>query len=127
MYCSNASDIRQVGATDKGYPFEVLSYIDSRVMKDYQLYFELPENLVNVYKKRRLDIEAFNGKGRTVLPVPGNFIIDGSGTVRAMQAEPITKNVWNLLKYWLRWRSYLVSDLLSSPFHLSYQGPLNKS
>ena len=71
----------------KGYPFEVLSDLDSKVMKDYRLYFELPDDLVAVYKKHGLDIEAFNGKDRNVLPVPGSFVIDSDGVVRAMHAD----------------------------------------
>lgn len=70
-----------------GYPFQVLSDLDSQVMKDYQLYFELPDDLVAVYKSHDLDIEAFNGPGRNVLPVPGSFVIDKNGVVRAMQAR----------------------------------------
>ena len=72
---------------EKAYPFEVLSDLDSQVMKDYKLYFEMPAELDAVYKKHGLDVEAFNGKGRTVLPVPGSFVIDRTGVVRAMQAE----------------------------------------
>ena len=72
---------------EKGYPFEVLSDLDSKVMKDYKLYFELPADLVEVYKKHGLDIEAFNGKGRNVLPVPGNFVIDTNMIVRAMHTD----------------------------------------
>ena len=71
----------------KGYPFEVLSDLDSEVMKAYRLYFELPGDLVSVYNKHGLDIEAFNGDGRKVLPVPGCFVIDTNGIVRAMQAD----------------------------------------
>jgi peroxiredoxin len=71
----------------KGYPFEVLSDLDSKIMKAYRLYFELPADLVAVYKKHGLDIEVFNGKGRHVLPVPGTFVIDTDGIVRAMQAD----------------------------------------
>lgn len=72
---------------EKGYPFEVLSDLDSRVMKAYRLYFELPSDLIAVYRKHGLDIEAFNGEGRTVLPVPGSFVIDTDGVVRAMHAD----------------------------------------
>lgn len=72
---------------DKGYPFEVLSDLDSKVMKAYKLYFKLPAVLVKVYKKHGLDIEAFNGKGRNVLPIPGSFVIDTDGIVRAMHAD----------------------------------------
>jgi peroxiredoxin len=71
----------------KGYPFEVLSDLDSKVMKAYRLYFELPDELVDVYKKHGLDIETYNGMGRHVLPVPGTFVIDTDGIVRAMQAD----------------------------------------
>ncbi len=77
---------------EKGYPFEVLSDLDSQVMKDYRLYFELPAELVDVYKNHGLDIEAFNGKGRNVLPVPGSFVIDTNGIVRAMHADTDYKN-----------------------------------
>ena len=72
---------------ENGYPFEVLSDLDSKVMKDYKLYFELPADLVDVYKKHGLDIETFNGEGRNVLPVPGSFVIDTNGIVRAMYAD----------------------------------------
>ena len=72
---------------EKGYPFEVLSDLDSKVMKDYRLYFELPAELVEVYKNHGLDIEAYNGKGRNALPVPGSFVIDTNGIVRAKHAD----------------------------------------
>jgi len=70
-----------------GYPFEVLSDLDNKVMKSYKLYFEMPEALLKVYKAHGLDIEAFNGIGRRGLPIPGSFVIDVDGTVRAMQAQ----------------------------------------
>lgn len=70
-----------------GYPFEVLSDLNNKVMKDYKLYFEMPTELLEVYKKHGLDIEAFNGAKRTGLPIPGSFVIDQKGIVRAMQAQ----------------------------------------
>jgi len=70
-----------------GLPFEVLSDLKSQVMKDYQLYIELPDDLLAVYKKHGLDIEAYNGKGRAVIPVPGTFVINQQGIVVAKQAE----------------------------------------
>lgn len=70
-----------------GFPFEVLSDSTSKVMKDYKLYFELPRDLMTVYKEHGLDIEEFNGEGRNGLPTPGAFIIDTNGVIRTMQAE----------------------------------------
>ena len=70
-----------------GFPFTILSDLDSRVMQAYELYFELDDELLAVYRKHGLDIEAYNGAGRTVLPVPGTFVIGTDGRVIAMQAE----------------------------------------
>ncbi|MDT8404773.1 peroxiredoxin-like family protein [Sulfuriflexus sp.] len=70
-----------------GYTFEVLSDLDSKVMKAYNLYFEVAPELDSVYRKHGLDIAAFNGPGRTVLPVPGSFVIDSGGIVRAVHAD----------------------------------------
>jgi len=69
-----------------GYPFEVLSDLDSQVIKNYKLFFKLDADLVAVYKKAGLDIETYNGEGRNELPVPGSFVIDKKGIVRAMHA-----------------------------------------
>jgi len=70
-----------------GYPFEVLSDISSKVMKDFGLYFELSEKMQAIYQKFNLDLESYNGSGRNVLPIPGSFVIDQTGTVVAMQAQ----------------------------------------
>jgi len=70
-----------------GFPFQVLSDSTASVMKAYQLYFELPNDLMRIYKEHGLDIEAFNGEGRKGLPTPGAFIIDKNGIIRTMQAE----------------------------------------
>jgi len=70
-----------------GYPFEVLSDLDNSVMKKYKLYFELSKELLDIYESHGLDIEAFNGENHTALPIPGSFVIDSRGIVRAMQAD----------------------------------------
>ena len=71
----------------EGFPFEVLSDSTAKVIKDYKLYFELPADLITVYKEHGLDIENFNGQGRNGLPTPGAFLIDKNGIIRTMQAE----------------------------------------
>jgi len=69
------------------FPFEVLSDLDSKVMKAYKMHFELSPEIVSLYKKHGLDVEVFNGKGRTELPIPGTFVIDQKGVIRAVHAE----------------------------------------
>ncbi len=70
-----------------GQPFQVLSDLDGSVMKAYGLYFEVPQALVALYEHKGLVIEDYNGTGRNVLPVPGSFVIDRHGVVRAMHAD----------------------------------------
>lgn len=71
-----------------GYPFEVLSDLDYKVIKSYNLFWDLPPELDATYKRAfGLDVEAFNGPGRLGLPIPGTFVIDRAGIVRAAFAD----------------------------------------
>ena len=71
-----------------GYPFEILSDLDSAVMRDYRLYFAVPKALSDLYRDRfGLDLAIYNGPGRYELPVPGTFVIDRQGIVRAAFAD----------------------------------------
>jgi peroxiredoxin/outer membrane murein-binding lipoprotein Lpp len=71
-----------------GYPFEVLSDLDYKVIKSYGLYWEVSPELDAVYKQAfGLDVTDFNGEGRRGLPIPGTFVIDQTGIVRAAFAE----------------------------------------
>ena len=67
--------------------FEVLSDLSYDVMKEYNLYFEVPDEIKEVYKKIPIDIESYNGEGRMGLPVPASFVLDQQGTIRAMHAD----------------------------------------
>ena len=70
------------------YTFEVLSDLDDSVMKSYNLYFEVPQEVHELYKNRfNFDITDYNGKDRFGLPVPGTFVIDQNGIIQAVYAE----------------------------------------
>jgi peroxiredoxin len=71
----------------KAYPFEVLSDLDDSVMKQYGLYYKLSDDLVSLYKRKGLDVEQYNGKGRVALPIPGTFVIGKDGIIKAAHAE----------------------------------------
>ena len=70
-----------------GFTFTILSDLDYAVSKDYNLYFELSDELDAVYKKVGIDVKKTNGGDRLGLPVPATFIIDPNGTVAASQAD----------------------------------------
>lgn len=69
------------------FPFDILSDLDSSVIKKYKMFFIIPPKLVTLYKKLGLDLEVFNGKGRNELPVPGTYVIDKKGIIRAVYAN----------------------------------------
>jgi peroxiredoxin len=70
------------------YPFHILSDLDYSVMQAYKLYFEVSEALRTLYiQDFGLDITDYNGKERYGLPIPGTFVIDQRGFVRAAFAD----------------------------------------
>jgi len=70
------------------FPFEILSDLDNRVMRAYDLFFRVPEGMVRVYREELgLDLADYNGDGRYVLPVPATFVIDREGVIRAAFAK----------------------------------------
>ncbi|MBC8550738.1 MAG: AhpC/TSA family protein [Candidatus Brocadiales bacterium] len=70
------------------YTFEVLSDLDNTVMKSYNLYFEVSQELHELYKNEfKFDITDYNGKDRLGLPVPGTFVIDQDGIIQAAYAK----------------------------------------
>lgn len=68
--------------------FKVLSDVGSATIKAYKLFFTIPGDLSDVYKRNfSLDLAEYNGEGHYELPVPGTYIIDQSGIIRAAFAD----------------------------------------
>lgn len=75
------------------FQFDVLFDTDYEVIRQYQLYFEMPKPLLALYKNDfNIDLEMHNGQGRTGLPVPATFIIDQAGVIQAAYADTDYKN-----------------------------------
>ncbi len=53
-----------------------------KIMKAYDVAFEVPENTITRYKNSGLDIEKNNGNNGRYLPVPAVFVIDKESTIR---------------------------------------------
>jgi peroxiredoxin len=72
-----------------------------KIMKAYDVEFEVPENTLTRYRNAGLDIEKNNGKNGKYLPVPAVFVIDKESTVIYRFFEPDYKkrpNVKDLLE-----------------------------
>ena len=73
-----------------------------KIMKAYDVEFEMEENTVTRYRNAGLDIEKNNGANGRFLPVPAVYIIDKESTVTYRFFEPDYKkrpSVKELLKY----------------------------
>lgn len=68
-----------IGRTKASFP--VISDEGLKIMKAYQVEFEMEENLVTRYRNANIDILKINGSNGAYLPVPAVYIIDGESTV----------------------------------------------
>ncbi len=50
---------------------------------EFNLVFQLPEDLREVYLGFGVDLEKFNGDESWTLPMPARFVIDRSGIIRS--------------------------------------------
>lgn len=71
-----------------GLPFDVLSDVDQRVIRDYRLQFELPDELRTFYRQWGMALDEQNGDRSWSLPVPATFVIDTRGIVRSRHVDP---------------------------------------
>jgi peroxiredoxin len=54
----------------------------------FGLAVQLPDDLIEVYKRLGVDLAKFNGDQLWRLPVPARLVIDKGGIVRATEADP---------------------------------------
>ena len=60
----------------------------SKVAEAFGLAFVLPDDLREVYRSFGNDLAQRNGDPSWRLPVPSRFVIDRSGVVRSVEADP---------------------------------------
>jgi len=70
---------KTIEKTEAGY--SILFDDELKIMKAYDVAFEVPENTVTRYRNTGIDLEKNNGKNWKFLPVPAVYIIDKEITV----------------------------------------------
>jgi peroxiredoxin len=68
---------------DLNLPFSLLFDEGNRVAREYGLVMQVDEAMRPLYLQWGFDLPTFNGDASWELPLPGTFIIDTNGTVRA--------------------------------------------
>lgn len=68
--------------------FSILNDVGLKIMKAYDVAYELQENVYTRYRNSGIDIEKNNGANGKYLPVPAVFIIDKESTITYRFFEP---------------------------------------
>jgi len=71
-----------------GAQYSILFDDGLKIMKAYDVAFEIPENTLTRYKNTGIDVETNNGKNGKYLPVPAVYVIDQESTVTYRFFEP---------------------------------------
>ena len=61
--------------------FSFVHDVDIKIMKAYDVEFEVPENTLTRYRNSGIKLDEINGKNGNFLPVPAVYIIDKEGAV----------------------------------------------
>ncbi len=74
-------------SADKPLTLEMLRDQGNQVARKFGLVYTLPD-LRQVYLRFGIDLAHANGDDSWTLPMPGRFVIDRTGTIRAADADP---------------------------------------
>ena len=66
----------------------MLSDPGNQVAERYGLRFKLPEDLIQIYRKFKLNVNEYNGDDSWTLPMPARLIIDQDGIIRYAEINP---------------------------------------
>ena len=73
---------------EKGLKVVMLSDPGNQVAERYGLRFKLPEDLIQIYRKFKLNVNEYNGDDSWTLPMPARLIIDQDGIIRYAEINP---------------------------------------
>ena len=68
--------------------FDLLSDLGNDYAAKLGLRFKLPDDLKEVYLTFGIDLATHNGEGSWTLPMPGRFVVNQAGIVRAVDVDP---------------------------------------
>lgn len=71
-----------------GLDFDLLSDPGNAYAAKLGIRFEVPAEVLEIYRGFGIDLEACNGDGSGTLPMPARIVVDREGIVRAVDADP---------------------------------------
>jgi peroxiredoxin len=68
--------------------FPVISDVQMKIMKDYQVNFAVPQTTIDRYKNFGIDFNVANGENGANLPVPATYVIGKNGKIKYVFFNP---------------------------------------
>ncbi len=68
--------------------FDLLWDPSNGLAKQFGLTFDLPDDLIEVYRNFGIDLPGDQAVDGWTLPMPGRFVIDSSGVIRSVDTDP---------------------------------------
>jgi peroxiredoxin len=68
--------------------FPVISDVQMKIMKDYQVNFAVPQTTIDRYKNFGIDFNMANGENGANLPVPATYVIGKNGKIKYVFFNP---------------------------------------
>ncbi len=68
--------------------FPVISDVQMKIMKDYQVNFAVPQTTIDRYKNFGIDFNVVNGGNGANLPVPATYVIGKNGKIKYVFFNP---------------------------------------
>lgn len=81
---------REINKTRKKFnlTFPIYSDKNNQLAKKLGLAFKVDKETINIYKGFGIDLQAFQNNDEWMLPMPGVYIIDKTGTIRHIEVDP---------------------------------------
>jgi peroxiredoxin len=73
---------------EKNLSFVILSDPGNQIAERYGIKYQMPEDLIKIYRQFGLKVDEHNGDGSWTLPMPARLIIDQYGIIRYAEINP---------------------------------------
>lgn len=88
VFSSEKKDVSKGMADKQKLTFPIVHDEGLKIARAFGLAFSLPDDLKAVYQGFGIDLPKNSGHPAWELPIPARFVIDRSGVVRAVDADP---------------------------------------
>ena len=78
----------RTSAVEHGMTSDLLVDTGNKVAERFGIVFELPDDLQQLYRRFKIDLEEYNGDPSWTLPLPGDYVIDRDQTIRYSAVDP---------------------------------------